>query len=392
MRRLREPVAVGTVGVADLVPALAAFALEVSFLLLITPLVDTPDRPVPLPGALALLALRCAPLVLRRRAPLAVLGFLTVLLVVTAAIGLGVANFAFVAAVYTVAARVGRPRSAVALVVLLVVVVLYDVVLGRLELLPLELLTTFAAWVLGDRAQTQRAYAASLEEAGRLAVREREERALRQLADERARIARELHDVVAQAVVLVVLQTGAARRVLRTEPDVADELLDQVESAGRRGLQEMRHMLTVLRPESSPTPRQPDPGLDDLAVLARQFAAAGLPVDLEIAGQGCPLPPDLSLTGYRVVQEALTNALKHADATAVRVRVDRGDDGLTIEVSDNGTAGRAGAQPAGGQGLRGMRERVRALGGAVDAGPRPGGGFAVSARLPLRTAPDVSVH
>jgi signal transduction histidine kinase len=390
MRRLREPDARGAVGVTDVVPALAAFALEVSFLLLITPLVDTADRSIPLPVGLALLGLRSAPLVLRRRAPLAVLGFLTVLLVVTATIGLGVANFAFVAAVYTAAARVRRPRSAVALVVPLVVVVLYDVALGRLELLPLEVLTTFAAWVLGDRAQTQRAYAASLEEAGRLAVREREERALRQLADERARIARELHDVVAQAVVLVVLQTGAARRVLGTQPDVADGLLDQVESAGRRGLQEMRRMLTVLRPESS-DPRLSDPGIDDLAVLARQFAAAGLPVHLELAGEERPLPPDLSLTGYRVVQEALTNALKHANATDVRVRVDRGDDGLTIEVCDNGTTPRARLQPAGGQGLRGMRERVRALGGAVDAGPRPGGGFAVHARLPLGAAPDVGV-
>ncbi len=389
MRRLREPLARGTVGAADLVPAVAAFALEVSFLLLITPLVDT-GRPVPLVVGLALLGLRCAPLVLRRHAPLTVLAFLTVLLAVTAAIGLGVANFAFVAGVYTAAARVDRRRSVAALVVLLVVIVVLDVVLGRGELLPLEVLTTFSAWVMGDRAQTQRAYTASVEETARLAVREREERALRQLADERARIARELHDVVAQAVVLVVLQTGAARRVLRTDPDAADGLLDQVESAGRSGLQEMRRMLTVLRPESS-GPRPPDPGIDDLALLARRFAAAGLPVHLELAGEERPLPPDLSLTGYRVVQEALTNALQHADATAVRVRVDRGDDGLTIEVCDDGTSPRARAERAGGQGLRGMRERVRALGGAVDAGPRPGGGFAVHARLPLDAASDVGV-
>src|SRR5690606_11832654 len=203
------------------------------------------------------------------------------------------------------------------------------------------------------------------------------------VADERRRIARELHDVVAHHVsVMGVLATGA-RRVLTRDPAAADEALTTIEETGRTALREMRRLLTVLRTEAEPAAElAPQPGLAGIEALVEQIREAGLPVTLRINGDEAPLDPGVALTVYRIVQEALTNTLKHAGEATARVRLDVDGSCLQLEVSDTGR----GPRPDGGRighGLLGMRERVALYGGTLRTGPRPGGGFRVSARIPL---------
>ena len=219
---------------------------------------------------------------------------------------------------------------------------------------------------------------------------EHEAATARALAAERARIAGELHDVVTHNVSVMVVQAGAARRVLAASPGEATAALLAVEASGRTAMIELQHLLGLLSPVDGMQPPgagplRPQPGLDRLQPLIDRVAAAGLPVDLTVSGRPRALPPGLDLACYRVVQEALTNVIKHAGQARTAVRLDYRPDELIIDVTDDGPA--VSARPGGGRGLLGLRERVSLYGGEFDAGPRPAGGWRVTARLPLEPQP-----
>jgi signal transduction histidine kinase len=224
--------------------------------------------------------------------------------------------------------------------------------------------------------------------AGALAVRtlelehEREENAKLAVAEERARIARELHDVVAHNLSIMVLQAGAERRAIGDERPQTTEALATIEDTGRTAMAEMRRLLGMLRRTDDELALAPQPSLRYLDDLVSQVRDAGLPVDLRVEGAPRAVAPGVDLSAYRIIQEALTNALKHAGPARARVTVRYGDNELDIEIADDG-AGAAAPVPAGGHGLVGMRERVALFGGDLAAGRRLSGGYVVRAKLPL---------
>lgn len=236
-------------------------------------------------------------------------------------------------------------------------------------------------WLAGFalRARGERAEAA--EERAAQAEREREAAARVAVAEERARIARELHDVVAHAVSVMVLQVGAVRHGLPDARSDDKEVLSGVERTGRASLAEMRRLLGAMRREDDELQMAPQPGLDGLGSLAEEVGRAGLPVRVHIDGDPVPLPSGLDLSAYRIVQEGLTNVLKHAQASHADVVVDYGVGELHLEVRDDGDT--AGAAQGVGHGLVGVRERVKIYGGEMTAGTASEGGFVLSARLPL---------
>ncbi len=204
------------------------------------------------------------------------------------------------------------------------------------------------------------------------------------IAEERARIARELHDIVAHSVSVMVVQAGAAEALLQRAPERAGEPLRSIQDTGRQAIGDLRRMLGLLRGVDSAATLTPQPSMGDLRGLVNQLGEAGLDVDLRVEGRARPLPIGLDVTAYRIVQEALTNTLKHAGISKVRVVLRYADDALELDVEDDG----AGAVGIGtGHGLIGMRERVAVYGGTLRAGTRNGRGFAVRARLPLGAAP-----
>jgi signal transduction histidine kinase len=240
------------------------------------------------------------------------------------------------------------------------------------------------AWVLGDSMRYRRAYYASLEDRAARLERERDAQARVAAVAERARIARELHDVIAHNVSVMVVQADGASYALATDPGRAREALAAISATGRQALAEMRRMLGVLRrEEDGPTElRAPQPGVGELGELLDQARMAGLPVSFTVEGVPRPLPGGVALAAYRIVQESLTNTRKHAGPVASASVVLRySADTVVLAISDDG---RGAAAPDGaGHGLTGMRERVAMYGGSVAAGPRSGGGFEVVATLPL---------
>jgi signal transduction histidine kinase len=216
----------------------------------------------------------------------------------------------------------------------------------------------------------------------RRVVRDRELAARDAVAAERAAIARELHDVVAHHMSVMVVQAGAARAVGDFDPAAASDALRQIESSGRTGLAEMRRLLGILKAEDDGDGRTPQPGLADLGELLDAMRATGLAVEAVVEGSSRSLPPGVDLSAYRIVQEALTNALRHAGGASARVLVRYEPNALELEIADDGPGPPDGA-PTRGHGLIGMRERAQLFGGAFEAGPRPGGGFLVRARLPF---------
>jgi signal transduction histidine kinase len=217
-----------------------------------------------------------------------------------------------------------------------------------------------------------------------------EAEAARAVAEERRRIAREMHDVVAHSMSVMVVQAGGARRILRQDPARADAAGEQIERTGREALAEMRRMLGFLRAgEDDPT--EPQPGLERLDALVARTRDAGLPVTVRVVGEPRRLSSGLDLTAYRIVQEGLTNALKHAGGAPTEVDVRWGAQRLELEIRDDGR-GRPPTRPpngdGGGHGLVGMQERVRLYGGELRAGRSENGGFAVLARLPLNEEED----
>jgi signal transduction histidine kinase len=238
------------------------------------------------------------------------------------------------------------------------------------------------AWFIGAALGTRTEQARELQERVEIAERDRANAAVRAAYDERARIARELHDVVAHSVSVMVVQASGVRRLLQDDQEREREALLSVEQIGRQALSEMRRMVGVMRTAGDErADLAPQPGLDHLDRLIAQVEEAGLPVSLRIEGERPQLTPGVDLSAYRIVQEGLTNALKHAKGAHAEVLVRYEGSTVKLEVSDDGSA-----EPNGdgqGHGLVGMRERVALYGGTLDAGPRAGGGFLLRAELPV---------
>jgi signal transduction histidine kinase len=350
----------------------------------------------------------------RRRWPLATLVVASALLVAVRLLSvpeLQVSSIAWVIALYS-AGRYGtgagrqivRALSIAAMCALIVhdvVTVWADVetfgytrrtfVLTAIANVSWNLVTFVGAWYAGDlarkRAQRERELAARTLEL----EASREENARRAVMDERVRIAREIHDVVAHHVSVMGVQAGAARRMVRADPDRAEPPLRAIESASREAVHELHRLLGFLRrvddidPDGlAPAALAPVPGLGRLPELRRQLAAAGLALRLEVTGDERPLPPGVDLNAYRILQEALTNCLKYAGVDLAEVELHYGHDRLRLAVRDRGRGMGAGpARNTGGAGLLGMAERVALLGGTLRHGGRSGGGFEVEAELPF---------
>ena len=244
-----------------------------------------------------------------------------------------------------------------------------------------------APWAAGLTIRLRREREAMLGAENERLRREQQEQAARAVAEERSRIARELHDVVSHAISVTVLQARGARRTLDTDPTTARRALDAIEQTNTAALGDMRRLLAVLRdtePEGRSTDdHSPQPSLAHLDRLLEHVRDSGVPVEVGVIGDARELPPGVDLSAYRIVQEALTNVLKHSARAEARVVLEYADNALAVTVSDNGIPGPVnGTEPGGGHGLIGIQERVAVVGGEVTAGPRPDGGFEIRATLP----------
>lgn len=345
------------------------------------------DNPVPVLEVI-LVPFTTAPIALRRYRPLAVLavtasaGVLILILTSQAQFPVGV-----LVALYTVASRCERPVSIraakwVALPITAGVIVSTGGHVGRA--IP-ELAVFAIAWVLGDNIRTRRAYLAELEARAARLEREREEKAERAVLDERTRIARELHDVIAHNVSVMVVQASAGEELFDNDPERARESLSAVASTGRAALTELRRLLGVIRAEegSAAASYMPQPGIEYLGDLVRQVRETGLAVELSVLGEPRALPEGVGLCAYRIVQEALTNTLKHAEASHAAVSVRYVADALELRVLDDGRGAPAVNGESSGHGLIGMRERVALFGGQLSTSSHHGRGYEVCARIPF---------
>jgi signal transduction histidine kinase len=342
----------------------------------------TPESGSPSLWAVALTLVATLPIALRRRFPL-----LVFVVTLTAALAMDVRYNSFqfagaLVALYTVAAYVGRPGSigvGVGTALALPITRFDDDPTGLPEIVSIYVIFA-VAWVLGDRIGARRTYLSELEERTVQHEREREEHARRAAAEEQTRIARELHDIITHNVSVMTVQAAAARDVFETQPSRAHEALASIESTGREALTELRRLLGRVRTgDGSLTPL---PGLARLEELISQVRTAGLKVELNVEGEPHELPAGVDLSAYRIVQEALTNTLKHAQASNATVLVKYAPDAVEVEVIDDGRGPAANGGERG-QGLIGMRERAALFGGQLRAGPGPGRGFSVYARIPL---------
>ena len=345
-------------------------------------------------------------LVLHRRAPLVVLAVTTAVLAVYSLLDYsgGPVYLTWIGAVFAVSLARGPAKAwlpaAVSTAVFLVTAfhdsrtVPVGHGLGRPSGTIAALFVSWCAGalLLGGSVRGRRSERAALEERARRLAETREEEARRRVAEERVRIARDLHDSVAHSMASISVQAGVGAHVLDERPEDARAALLAIKDASRTALAELRATLSMLRSDEAPS-RAPAAGFDRLPALVESSRAAGLPVDVVLEGDTQPLPPAVDTVAFRIVQESLTNVIRHAGPARATVAVRHGEDGVEIEVTDdggggadgngdahgNGDAGRGG----GGHGLAGMRERVALLGGELDAGPRRGGGYRVWARLPL---------
>jgi signal transduction histidine kinase len=339
----------------------------------------------------ALVLLHTLPLAARRRFPGTVLAICVASGLAIAALGLPpiVLGLAILVAVYSVAAYGDRWVSLAGLAAAALGSAAVQLTPGGFQAPTVVSngLIIGAAWLLGHFVGVRRRYITRLEERTAELERARAELARRAVTEERLRLARELHDVVAHCISMIAVQSGVGAHVADTQPEEAAKALAAIEATSRAALTELRRLLGVLRQDSEPQgDLAPVPGLADLDGLLAEVAKAGLAVKLRVNGTRPPLPAGVDLSAYRIVQEALTNVVKHAGPARAQVVVGYRDQDVTVEVTDDGRGvvtsvsdGRAGT----GHGLIGMRERVQAFGGDFQAGPCPGGGFRVAARLPL---------
>ncbi|MEU5097174.1 histidine kinase [Streptomyces sp. NPDC020996] len=358
--------------------------------------VRTPD-----PLSLVLMVLGALALVFRRRDPRTVLALTVTVSVVECVTGDPRAPVAMsaVVALYTVASTTDRPTTWRLGLLTMTVLTGTAMLAGPLPWYAQENVAILA-WTgigatAGDAVRSRRAVVQAIRERAERAERTREEEARRRVAEERLRIARDLHDVVAHHIALVNVQAGVAAHVMDKRPDQAKEALAHVREAGRSALNELRATVGLLRQSGDPeAPTEPAPGLAQLDELVDTFRSAGLSVEVARADQGTTLPAAVDLAAYRIVQEALTNVRKHAGGTAkAEVSVVRVGPNIEVTVLDDGAGedggpdgdGDPGEPDDGGHGLLGMRERVTALRGTLTTGPRYGGGFRVHAILPVKT-------
>ena len=339
---------------------------------------------VPHPGAAVLLvAVACLALAWRRRYPVAVLAVSVAAVSAYSLLGYvnGAALVAPILALYAVATQVTVRQAVVAAVATLGVLLTVSAANnpfghisgGGFDIIPFMVA---AALFAGIAVANRRAYVAS--------IRDRAEQdARRRLDEERLRIARELHDVVAHTMATINVQAGVAAHVLSTRPDVVAESLQAIKTASKEGLRELRAILNVLRQADDADPTQPAPGTAQLEDLIAGARRAGLETTFTVTGQQVPLPAAVDLAAYRIILESLTNTIRHAGPATAAVSLGYHHDELRIDVIDTGRGQPAVAGSGGGHGLAGMRERAAAVGGTVEAGPGPAGGFRVAARLPL---------
>ena len=343
--------------------------------------------------ALLLLApLASLPLAVRRRWPVPVFFVVLAASVACGVVGLKVSTLTGPTyALYTVAVQADRRWSLLALAAIEagavvngaeagagVNVTLATASKGNTVNAAFTALAQLTVWIAADSIRRRRAYAASLRE-----------RSLREaLSEQRLQIARELHDIVSHAMSVVAVQAGVGSHLIATRPDEAAKSLQGIQATARAALSETRSLLSVIRDDDYDlASRSPVPGLDNLHTLVQRVAAAGQPVTLRVEGHPRALPQSLELSVYRVVQEALTNVVRHTAPPAEATVVLRYDDdgGVVVEVTDDGRGTGTKPRGGGGHGLAGMRERVSLLGGELSAGPRAGGGYQVVARLPAET-------
>ncbi|MFI1889649.1 sensor histidine kinase [Streptomyces jumonjinensis] len=347
----------------------------------------------PAARSVVLMVLVAAALIARRRSPMRVLVFTSVLSVVELGFGDPSAPVAMAAvvALYTVAARTDRPTTWRVGLLTMTGLTGTAMFFGSTPWYTQENLGIFAwtgmAAAAGDAVRSRRAFVDAIRERAERAERTRDEEARRRVAEERLRIARDLHDVVAHHIALVNVQAGVAAHVMDKRPDQAKEALSHVREASRSALNELRATVGLLRQSGDPeAPTEPAPGLDVLDELVTTFRQAGMAVEVARADDGIRPPAAVDLAAYRIIQEALTNVRKHAGPDA-RAEVSVIRVGLTLEVTilDDGVPPPPGQEASdGGHGLLGMRERVSALGGRLSTGPRFGGGYRVQAILPLQ--------
>jgi signal transduction histidine kinase len=344
------------------------------------------SHPVPHPGAaLLLVAVACLVLAWRRRWPVAVLAVSAAAVTVYSVLGYvnGASLVAPVLALYAVATQVSVRRAVVAAAATLVVLMTAtgvnnpfgNISGGGFVLIPGMVA---AALFAGIAVANRRAYVAS--------IRDRAEQdARRRIDEERLRIARELHDVVAHTMATINVQAGVAVHVLSSRPEAAAESLQAIKAASKEGLKELRAILNVLRQADDADPTQPAPGTAQLEDLIAGARRSGLETTFTVIGEPVPLPVAVDLAAYRIIQESLTNTIRHAGPATAAVSLGYQHDELRVDVTDTGRGQPAGAvaSQGGGHGLAGMRERAAAVGGIVETGPVPRGGFRVTARLPL---------
>jgi signal transduction histidine kinase len=373
--------------VLDGLLAAAAAAAGTALLSSVLPLEPGSSRAV---AAHLLVAAHTLPIAVRRRWPLAVLAWGLATGAAFAALGLSlvILTVAILVYVYTVGARCPRGVSLAGLAATELLLGLVWLArprsVGDGSTMLLDGLIVAAAWWLGDGTRRrQEAVVVARQRAAEL-ERAREELARRAVTEERLRIARELHDVVAHSMSIIAVQSGVGVHVLDSQPEEARKALVAVEATSRQALVEMRRLLGVLRQEAEPRGSlAPAPGLAQVEALAAEVARAGTRVEVRIEGTPSELPAGLDLSAYRIVQEALTNVVRHAGPATARVLVRYAPGQIEVEVVDDGR----GSDPAGpgrpGHGISGMRERAALYGGTLEAGPLPGGGFRVAATLPV---------
>ncbi|MEU8268923.1 sensor histidine kinase [Sphaerisporangium sp. NPDC049002] len=370
--------------VVDTVIAAVTFAVTI-----MAPQAGHPREALPLTPAGAVLGgVMCAALVFRRAWPRVVVAVTLAALVAHLVVGATRTPLDLIPAIAIATMATHSPRRAAwrvgmisALVLVAARVAFSDVswygpeVVGQIAWIGM-------ATAAGDSVRSRRAYVAAVEERARRAEQTREEEAERRVMEERLRIARELHDVLAHHIALINVQAQVAAHVMDDEPRQAREALGHIRQAGRAALDELRTTVGLLRRPGTTEelPTEPAPGLDRLPELITSFTAAGLRVDCHLEGTPRPLPSPVELTAFRVVQEALTNVSKHAGEATTRVRITYGQRDLTVDVTDDGL-GHATAATTG-HGLLGMRERALSVGGTFSGGPSPGRGFRVHAVLP----------
>ena len=346
------------------------------------------DRPV---GAVALLGAGAVALWWRRSHPLAVIAAVLVGMVAWALLGFGDGHdLAMVVALYAVGRYHTDHAQSLGAVAAAAAVSTVGTIIDpnqRIDLVPAIVLAVLP-WYVGRRVRNRGDYLALLQDRARRLEAEQQTRARQAVADERARIARELHDVVAHRVSMMTVQAGAAKTIARHDLDAAIEAMGDTERAGRQALGELRHLLGVLRPDDvGPDRLEPHPGLADVVGLVEELRRTGVRVDLTMTAPPGPVAAPVDLSAYRIVQESLTNVVKHAGPDPeVEVVVDVEDHQLVIVVT-NTTATPAAPLPGSGHGLLGMTERAASLGGTLRAGPESPDRFRVEARLPLAPGP-----